>query len=818
MALGILSRKYRTQTRGAVDLDILQACIGEEIKVITELYFDQIYICYDVNDIIVDFVPNPGVSGRAYNEDLIYFSDGEFLNNCQVGDTFISNSTYNVGSFVLLEIINGGLGRFDRAFTSDTMVNPANYVANISALKSLVYQYAINASGEYISQTDGSLQKLTADSATALTDVTVTMHALGNKDWRILLDSVGLTGEGDDTNFPTDSHVRIKITHTVVVTPLYLAGQYEEMRLAIAPDYFKPDNLIKYFSQIDWNKNNTYLDPAKSIALDPVGQFGWFGTKYNGAASDYSISSLTIERVSDAESINQLEYNECEVKFTITSTGADFHATQTALIFGFNYLPEDSALYKNTDRFLDTNFCFDSKILTPNGVVRYGNNYGSATQVIKTIKGDILTASTVGITARILFGADQVDILTQEDVAKYAMWIICERTSLDIALCDKSNLLVQVNEIHVQLTSVDLLSDVTKFLEHPYEVVGQGEETLEMFPVDDVVVNSAYALDFTGLENDGILLKSCTPKIVLTHATEANVVLDSVRINLDNFPTVGTAPAVQSIDFNQQRPYKIENGIRKYVSFQRDFSEDTSTVKNFVLNFPFMNRWEYWIQLAGLTSIPESLFDSDVPFNGANPLWDRLANSTGWTLKYIVTFEILQNGELFEQEFEHVLTSTYFETNTEWNNCNIKTYDSDNNEIIVGSKKYAYATEDTKVVVSFEKTVGDVPDINHIAIVIWAEGYEGGGVSEVSRISSAYEVTDISAFKSVDTSNKVKLTKTLNVFTGEALLNFNKINNLSKLSLYARIYVLQDTLEVDRITNDFILRVTNDGQTRLILS
>ncbi len=818
MAIGISSVVYQTQTRGNVDLAQLKACIGEEIKVITQLYFDQICLPDDATDNNVIFAPYTNQSGQYYNANLILF-DGDFLNSAQVGDVFMMDSvSTNTGPFTLLEKINGNLGRFSKNFTHETSGSVGGqFIANITALKSLIYQYDISESGDFVSKTDGSLQKHAADSATALTDVTMNLSPLGDKDWQI--DSIALVGLGDDPNYPADAHVRVKLTHTVIVTPLFLAGQYDNLRLGIAPDYFKPDNLIKYQAQIDWNKTSSLLDPTKRILVDPAGQFGWFGTKYNGGASDYSIGSLTIQRVSDSEFVDQLEYNEMEVKFIVTSTGANFHATESALVFGFNYLPEDEELYQNTSRLLSENFCFDSKKFTPNGVTVNGAGFGTGSQVIKTIKGDILTSTTMRVTARILFGSDRVEILEQEDVAKYAMWIICERTSLDLELCDKSNLLVQVDEIHVQLTTIDLLTETTKFLEHSYETVGDGLDTLEMFPVDDVVANSVYALDYTGLEEDGILLRSCTPKLVLSHATEADITLDSVRINLDNFPTVGASPAVQTIDYNQIRPYKIESGIRKSISFQRDYSEDTADIKYFVLNFPFMNRWEYWLQLAGVTSVPESLFDSDEEFNGINHLWDRLANSAGWTLNYKVTFEIEQNGELFEQEFEHGLTSTYFESNTDWNNCNINTYDLDtDDEIIVDAKKYAYNSKDTLVKCTFEKTVGDVPDVDRVAIVIWAEGFEGGGVTEITRISSQYEVTEVSMFKSVDASNKVKITKTDDVFTGEALLNFDKIKNLSKMSLYARIYELENVEDAGRITNDFILRYTNDGQVRLVLS
>ncbi len=822
MGLGVLSIKYQTETRGAVDLPILQACIGEKVKIIVELYYDQIYIADNSVGKKIYYAPTPSVSGKFYNDDLIWFEDGAFLNSCQVGDIFMVADPAGYitpGPYTLLEILSGGLGRFDATFppTQEGDV-PGQVFYSVTPLKSLMYQFGINEYGNYMSPVDDSLQKFSIDSAGALTDVvSQLLDASGNKDWQI--DSVTLVGLGDDSNYPTDARVQIKITHESVVTPLFLAGQYDDLLNGIAPDYFKPDNLIRYQSQIDWNKSNANLDPAKQLIIDSTGQFGWFGTRYNGAASDYTISSLTIKRVSDAEFVDQLEYNEMEVKFRIASAAGAFDPADTALVFGFNFLPDDTAFYQNTNRLMSENFCFDSKRFLPDNTPVNGNNFGTAKQVIKTINGEVLDANTVEVTARILFGADQVAILQQGDVAQYAMWVITENTDLDVVICDKSNMLVQVNEIYVQLTKVDLLDDETKFIEHPYDVVAHGKDTLEMFPVDDVAVNSKFALDYTGLEGDGIVLKACTPALVLTHATEADITLDSFRINLDNYPTIGTLPVVQAIDFNQLRPYKIENGIRKYIAFERDFNLDTPDVKFFILNFPFMNRWEYWIRIARLSSIPLSLFDPAVPFNGGNHLWDRLANTAGWSLVYRTRFEIVQNGKLFEQEFEHELTSTYFESNPEWTECSIKTYDIDtNDEIVVGPKKYANAKKDTKVICSFKKSTGDVPELDHVAIVIWAEGFEGGGITEITRISSVYDVIDSSLLKSSDASNKVIMTKDDNVFTGEALIKADKIENLSKLTLYARIYVLEDILDDSRVTNDFIVRIVNDGQVRIVLT
>jgi hypothetical protein len=826
MGLGILQRYFQTQTRGIypasiVTEQVLQACIGEKISIVTDLYFDQILMPDVGANTTAYFNPPSDLSGTYYNANLIYF-ESDFLSGCQVGDILkndavAGNPNPNM-TFTLLEKINGNLGRFNATFVQhQSGTIGGEFLVNITPLKSAIFQYGINESGDYTSQTDGSLQKFSIDSATALTNiVSQNMLPSGNPDWNI--DVVMCQGQGADGNFPSTSHVRIRLVHNVVVTPFFLVGQLDDLKAGIAPDYFKADNSLGYKAQIDWNENNTYLDPSKRIVLDTVGRFGWFNKRFDGVASDYSITSLTLQRVSDSAFVNQLEYDEIEVKLNIHSAAGSFTAVDSRLVFGFNYLPQDKSLYQNTGRSLEKNFGFESKLLVPNNVAVNGDNFGTNDQIIKTIKGQVLSATDCQVTVRILFGSNRVDILTQEDVANYAMWVICENTSFDTQVCDKTNLLIQVDEIHVQLTTVDLIDDNTEFIEHPYNVPGAGFPTLEMFPVDDVVASSLMSIDYTGLESDGILLKSCKCQLVLTHATEADIVLDSFIIGLENYPVIGSLPGVQAINFNQKRPFKVEDGIRNTVSFGRNYGFDSATKKFFTCSFPFMNRWEYWIQLLGVSSFPAAMFDNTLDFNGLNNFWNRLVNTAGWTLKYRKTFLIIQNGQTFEQELENDLTSVNFNANTEWNNCSIKTYDLDtNDEIVIGPKKYAYSAKDTKVIATFDKTVGTIPDISNIAIVIWGESFEGGGISEITRISSVYNVNSASIFKSVDTTNKVKVTNVGSVFTGEAIIDGSKIQNLSKLTLYARIYYPYDPIDdLGRVTNDFILRETNDGQIRIV--
>lgn len=811
MGVAVSKRVFKSELRGSTELNFLYGCIGEKIQVVNDLYFSNLYVMS--NDNLCTTNPPQEISGQIDNDNIVLFQDNNYLNTCQVGDVLIFATSFGGTPIsitaTLTEIINGGLGRFDYTF----LYAPINigFVANITQLKSVIYQYGLGTGG-YNSKIDNSVQKGTLNSISKLDSITANLELIGNKDWQF--DTIELVGLGD-SEFTTKQNIRI--THTFVVGPMFLTGELSDIYNQIAPARFKPDNEIKYSSEIFYLKNAVDTSDDKLIQFEGIGQFGWFNTKYNGQPSPYKLASLQFKRVSDSEIVNQLEYNEVEVKFILNSSTSSFTNT-TPLVFGFNFLPDDDSFYQNTGRTQDVNYCFDSKIVTANNTTINGNFFGTSKQIIKTIKANTLTSSTCEVTVRILIGSAQKTILEQADLANYSIWCIVENTTLDPLISDKSNVLIDVNYIYVQKTKIDLLDNDTLFIEHPYDTLQYSVEELEMFPVDDVVANSLITLDYTGLEDDGILLKSVRPQILLTHATEADIILDGEFISLENYPLIGSLPSVQNITFQKDRAYKIENGIRKTITMYRNYSLDVGNTKAWLLSFPFMNRWEYWIKVLGFNDIPEDLFDNTVPFYGANNLWNRLANISGWSLVYRTTFDIVQNGENFEQVFEKELTSTNFNSNTDWSDCVIESHDIDtDDEIIVGPKKYVYAQKNTLIRAKFTKSTGIVPDLEGVYAVIWAESFEGGGITEIRNIDSGRDVISTSCFTGINGMKRVSITKNINTFTCEAILDFSKLPSGQKITVYARIYEYASGGPEDgRVTEDFILRMTLDGQIRLV--
>ena len=339
-------------------------------------------------------------------------------------------------------------------------------------------------------------------------------------------------------------------------------------------------------------------------------------------------------------------------------------------VVGFNYLPQSEEFYRNNGKTLTENYLYDSLVIDMQDGEVEGISFGTDNQIIKVAEATFIDAETFTVRIRILFGEYIVPILRQDNEAWYNLWLICEDTSIVSPLCDKSSVLLQTNKVYEDLVDVDLFDNDTVFIEHPYSSTFYGKETIEMFPVDDVIANSLLQLDYTGKEAQGIKIVSVQPSIILKHATEADIILERAYINCENFDLVGSLPAIQDIDYTQDREFKLPVGdLRKTIVFARDYSNDLGAIKAWALSYPFMNRWEYWLKLAGITSIPASVFSSSLPFKGVNNFWNRLANISGWTLNYRTRLQIEQNGILFEQSFDDPLESQDFGANTDWSVC-----------------------------------------------------------------------------------------------------------------------------------------------------
>jgi len=783
--IAISAQRYNNLFRTSQNLGYLLACIGEEVTIETDFYFED--ITYVTTDNAITLKPDAHDVDLTDTTGIIYSEDGIAFRDYQVGDSVGVLDTTVFTYYTITEKLTDGMIRTSYSGAKRNL--PTNdYVFNGTPMAGVRYAWNLIESGQdFLSKIDGELQQTQIATASATNTLYQTMIFNGLLSYQIGSVQVkGIAGSGGGAS--GDSQQSFTIKHTTVITPLFLSDQYNDLVLFNKPTYFKSGDCLHYVSRIDIGRNLSNPNGFQTLNIPyKLSNIGWFNETFNGGLTNYSVSSLVIQDGSDT--IDSLRFGK-DITVTINlvnSATSPFSNGNTKYIFGLNYLPENETFYQNNGENQTTNFLIDYKLNTLGSGSANGGNFGTDMQIIKSVTSTYVDTSHATITATINVGADAEDILRQGDFSRYQMWVIIENHSLGAALSDKVNLLAQVSEFDKELTTIDLIDLTQSFVQHPYEetdtsyLVGSG---LEMFPVDDVVAYSKFSIDFTGRTLEGILINKIYCKLLLRHATESDIVLDEFVLNSEGYPLV--SGLVQNIDFTQNRVFKIPNEIRKTIEIRRNYALDAGNVYNWEILYPFMNRWEYWTALA-IDNPSLGIFDNTEPLDGLNHFWNRLANVSGWQLTYQVKFEIQQNGQEFEQEFETILDSFDFDSGSEWGAGSIKTYDGAT-ELVNAGTKFAYGYQDVTVRATFEKIDGFLPDAADVEIVIWVETFENGGITGIKRFSSLYEDTD-TWFKS--STNKVVVTKSTSFYTGTATLDYTKLPiGTDQITIYARVYDL----------------------------
>ena len=610
--LRILEQKYYTQTRGVTATE-LKACIGEKITIETKLYSEIVSVANNDNIFTIKpFITDIQIT--ADNSDVIIIDDAVFVASLKIGDTFdfVDQTNSITYPFTVKEILNfktirvvENLAGFPEATSRLGADGSADgYIANTTPYKYFEISQAVTIGG-YASPTTAQIQTSAIISEDDLSEISETnLVNLNGKEWQS--GSIKITGNGDGYG----AQKIITVTNEFIVTPLFLATELDDLLLGIKPDFWKKPENVKYKSEIVFAKTKQLATDSSKIAFENIGEFGWFNTRFDNALANYYRDSLVLTKVSDSSSVNSLEFvNEVEVLATIKRvSGTLLDNTNLKIVVGFNYLPQSEEFYRNNGKTLTENYLYDSLVIDMQDGEVEGISFGTDNQIIKVAEATFIDAETFTVRIRILFGEYIVPILRQDNEAWYNLWLICEDTSIVSPLCDKSSVLLQTNKVYEDLVDVDLFDNDTVFIEHPYSSTFYGKETIEMFPVDDVIANSLLQLDYTGKEAQGIKIVSVQPSIILKHATEADIILERAYINCENFDLVGSLPAIQDIDYTQDREFKLPVGdLRKTIVFARDYSNDLGAIKAWALSYPFMNRWEYWLKLEGITSIPASI-------------------------------------------------------------------------------------------------------------------------------------------------------------------------------------------------------------------
>jgi len=781
MGIRVTALRIKDKFKPLDPVNWLLSSIGEKLTIEVDIDVEEIVTTEadtDVDRIL--FNPSVGQAGTTNTDDLIMSELGNAFANISIGDTITivgsitpaEDGDYLVYAKPSTEQIRvtttvGGAVVFTAGIIT---ANGYLYVATPFAGITYFYNFIENqAATTYENAISGELQRLSTNIADATDTVTeVPLNFEGSKSYRY--GSATIRGRGVVTSIQS-----FTITHETIVTPLFLSNQYDDFTNDIAPDYYLNGNTLRYITEINAGRTLTDPNTIQDTSFDELdGNTSWYNENNNGGDTNYYIESTTYTRLSDATVIDQLEVdNIVEAVIVVKNTvDSPFLNNNTVFAAQFDYLPTEN----DTSKTLIENTYYDNALQTVGAGAVTGDNFSTTEQVMSIVSATFTDATEVIITVRFDLAAAIKTTLSVRDVNRYAISILIENHLLARNVSDKVNLLVDVNEFLVTLTDTNLVTNATTFIQHNAVV----ETEPDVFPVDDLIARTDFSIDFTDKLTDGIKIHNVINEIVLTHASESDITLESTDVDVSS--AILEAGLVQAIDVEQNRGFKFPNTLE----IKRNPGIDAGNVYNWYCEYPFLMRWEYWVNLILSGSIPTGIFDStDSNNNGLNHFWHRYTTVAGWTLSHRLKFNIEQNGELFTQEFDSPVISHTYNGNPDWIDGVIETFDVTTATNLSG---VIQGYTDTKVVASFTNDTGTLPLITEVDIVIWIETKEQGGILDIRQISSVNSTTSDSWFKSTDTSNKVVKNKTLAVYTGEALIDYTKLPSNTDYTMYARLY------------------------------
>jgi hypothetical protein len=732
----------------------------------------------------------------ANNNAKIYFNPGGYANSQEIikcpapvfaefklGDTIDIINTGGINdraSVVITEKISDNVIRIGGdTFTADISLTAE--VIGKTPITGFKFLYGLIENSEavnYLSKIDGSTQQFTAENVDATDTVTIVpLLPDGATTWQN--GSATIIGAGVDTYYQN-----FVITHEFLVLPPYLATQFTDLQNGIKPSYFADVKCLKYATKFIGlyfanDPNNIQTGEASNV----LGNTGWLDENFNNVPTKYTVDSVTHTDIySTVLSGVELTTNENTFEIVIkNTTDTPFSNNNTKVELGFSLCPEATE-YKDLTKNVVENFAMDKALLTLGSAAIDGDLFGTDEQIFKEVVATFTSTSEIKITGKFSLQQTLIDRVLTFLNHRYFIYVITQDHTLATANADKVSLLVEANEFFQQLSVPTLIQFNNNLYPHNNENLEPSIQT-EYFPGDEIVFGSQIALNLTGLDGDLINFKTLKTEIYVSDGTN-EFVLETFTYNFINDIKVN---GVTFVNFTQNRNFKLPlNDDRRLISIQRRLDLDAGDVYYYEILYPFAFRWEYWVANA---VVDNAFFDILEPQNGKNHFWDRF-NDAGWTVNIRHTMLVDNNGNDESFVTSEPLPSVDYDSNADWINETIKTYNLAAVELTSGGNKYVQAFADTKVEAFFEKSTpfnsGD------IVVVIWAEAFEAGGIAGRTRISSMYDVGSESWFKGVASLPlRVKLT-----FGGgdttvlaEALLDYTKIPaGVDKIEIYSRIF------------------------------
>lgn len=357
---------------------------------------------------------------------------------------------------------------------------------------------------------------------------------------------------------------------------------------------------------------------------------------------------------------------------------------------------------------------------------------------------------------------------------------------------DRVALKVDAAPFYIDLAPTGLVEEVATddtFIEHYFTLPSEAIQNVKSFPNDPITAYKRIKIDIGESDYELIMKRfRCGIRVKNTVTGEQFDVDEQTA----EFAGVTIVNGLEFIELVQPRVFKAPvTDLLKNFTVTRDVAADAGDDRFYDIYFPFVNRFEYWIENLVVNS---AFFDTAEPNNGLNQEWLRFSNLANWQMYFFVETTISNNGEDQVFTIEEPYEIQDYLSGSEWDTEDINTFDEDDNPLTFGGDDFILGYADTKVQADFAWAGGGAaPDETEVEMVFFLRAFENGTIASETFITSYRDVGSESEWKSVDTSNRIVLSvEAGDVLRGTAMIDFNKLSPFYKYTISARIYNLRD--------------------------
>lgn len=537
-------------------------------------------------------------------------------------------------------------------------------VSGIYSLVSIYGQTQVNALDFYcnliensaplsfVSLTDNqSVQKYSASKSNWVSGETVTAtQATQSIGWQTgVYPTIEKTTDGTAVD---DYKQTFVITHTFLITPLYLSGDLVEVNEKLVyPSYFLDTNSLKYVARIDARYDT--INPSIPHTTDPqyeypYGNIGWFGEFLNGGFPEYSLDSVSYVDILTSLPVDEIQIQRTTKVIAVINSDSGSFTGSPLMEVKFFYCPQDQGDYvgtKNTN-LLD-NYRADRQLITVGTAPVNGVRAGGAYQSLMNISASIDSPTQATLTFDVdLSQQTQSYLIARSEENRKVMFTVTPQKEASTMLADTDR-----NIVLIGFQSASYNQDDSTLLTW---------NDILFYQYPDLTTN-AYT-DYKGFIGDHILAKSLftvkntgTPQDITIEIQVVNSVTGAF-FNLQKHTQQFPASEVNGgiiCDSNQPTVlgYSLPaDDIRNQVFLYRNPALDTATNFGWEIDYGFVLRYETWRDVPEFNEAFSCEHSQDWSTYTLMPDWDIKFKITVNVEKedYVTTFERYANIEAFD--------------------------------------------------------------------------------------------------------------------------------------------------------------------------